>query len=298
MLAGWAAVVALAPIAQARAQDAHAAGVDVFTSSDADHTQVWKWGANLDWRHAGPDEYQGLRIENARFRPLGQPATSDQRVYLRLADKGKTWTWNAQVGTDGSSALGAFNIHNTARFRQEYFLEREILETPRGLKEGLYYTFGGGALDLPINDRNNITVVAGLQEFTGANVRTQFRVNYVHVLKPDWGLTAQIRTRYFHSSRPGEFDYFSPRWYAEVTPVIQLRRRAGGWRYLVAAGIGAQRNSGSGWRSARFLNAQLTSPPVNHAWAVTGAFTYSDTPVGAGFTYDYHQASLGVTRLF
>lgn len=275
-----------------------AASIDVFTSNDADHTSVQKYGANLDWRYAGPDEFQGLRLETARFRPQGLSTTTDQRVYLRLTDKGVRWSWKGQAGTDGRTVLGSLNLHNEAKFRQEYFLEREILETPRGLSEGVYYTFGGGALDLPINDRNNFTVVAGLQEFTGKNLRSHVRVNYVHVLQPEWGLTAQVRTRYFHSSTPGEYDYFSPRWYAEVTPVVQLRRRAAGWRYVLAAGLGAQRNAGSGWRSARFFNAQLTSPPVGQAWAVTGAFTYSDTPVAVGFTYDYQQATLGITRVF
>lgn len=275
-----------------------AASVDVFASGDADHTSVQKYGANLDWRYAGPDEFQGVRLETARFRPQGLATTTDQRAYLRLADKGDRWSWKGQAGTDGRTVLGSLNLHNEARFRQEYFLEREILETPRGLSEGVYYTFGGGALDLPINDRNNFTVVGGLQAFTGKNLRTHVRVNYVHVLKSDWGLTAQVRTRYFHSSTPGEYDYFSPRWYAEVTPVLQLRRRVAGWRYVLAGGIGAQRNAGSGWRSSRYVNAQLTSPTVNRAWAVTGAFTYSDTPVAAGFTYDYQQATLGITRVF
>ena len=275
-----------------------AAGVDVFASSDADHTSVQKYGANLDWRYAGPDEFQGLRLETARFRPQGQSTTTDQRVYLRLADKGEAWSWKGQAGTDGRTVLGSLNLHNEARFRQEYFLEREILETPRGLSEGVYYTFGGGALDLPINDRNNFTVVAGLQDFTGKNLRTHVRVNYVHVLKPDWGLTAQVRTRYFHSSTPGEYDYFSPRWYAEVTPVVQLRRYAAGWRYLVAAGIGAQKSAGSDWRRSRFFNAQITSPTLGKTLAFTGGFTYSDTPVGAGVTYDYKQFNLGLTQAF
>jgi hypothetical protein len=275
-----------------------AAGVDVFASSDADDTSVQKYGANLDWRYAGPDEFQGLRLETARFRPQGQNTTTDQRVYLRLADKGERWSWKGQAGTDGRTVLGSLNLNNEAKFRQEYFLEREILETPRGLSEGVYYTFGGAALDLPINDRNNFTVVAGLQDFTGKNLRTHVRVNYVHVLKSDWGLTAQLRTRYFHSSTPGEYDYFSPRWYAEVTPVLQLRRYSAGWRYLLAAGIGAQKSAGADWRRSRYLNAQVTSPTLSKGWALTGAFTYSDTPVGSGVTYDYKQVNLGVTRVF
>ena len=275
-----------------------AAGVDVFASSDADHTEVQKIGVNLDWNYAGPDAFQGVRVENARFRPLGLSAINDQRVYLRLADKGESWSWKAMPGTDGHTVIGSASLHNEAKFRQEYFLEREILETPRGLREGVYYTFGGGALDLPINDHNNVTLVAGLQDFTGKNLRTHVRVNYVHVLKSDWGLTAQLRTRYFHSSTPGEYDYFSPRWYAEVTPVLQLRRYTAGWRYLLAAGIGAQKSAGADWRRSRYFNAQLTSPTVSKSWAVTGSFTYSDTPVGSGVSYNYKQGTLGVTRAF
>lgn len=277
---------------------AQAVGVDLFTSSDADHTEVSKLGLSFDWRRSGPEHYDGVRLEVARFRPLGQDPTKDVRVYYRFADKGRDWAWNGQVGTDGDTVLGAFNVHNAARFRQEYFLEREIVETPRSVERGIYYTFGGGALDLPIDDRNTFTVVGGVQDFTGRNVRLHLRANYVHVLQPEWGLSAQLRTRYFHSSVPGEFDYFSPRNFVQVVPTIQLRRRLGGWRYVLAAGLGGQRQTGMGWRPARAFNAQVTSPPIGAAWALDAAFAYSNTPVGAGYTYDYRQLSLGLRRSF
>ena len=35
---------------------AHAVGLDVFASTDADDTDVIKFGANLDWRYRGPDD--------------------------------------------------------------------------------------------------------------------------------------------------------------------------------------------------------------------------------------------------
>lgn len=290
--------------AQSRAEDvaagfipSHAAGFDVFASTDADDTDVLKAGVNLDWSYHGPDDYFGLRIETARFKPLGQDATEDQRLYLRFADKTDDWSWKGQVGTDGETVLGAASIHNEARFRQEYFIEREILETPRGVDEGLYYTFVGGAFDLPINDRNNFTVVAGVQDFTGQNVRTHLRLNYIHVLKPEWGLSAQVRTRYFHSSDPGEFDYFSPKDYVEVMPVLQVRRYYGGWRYVVAGGVGGQKQTGEGWRSARYFNAQVMSPPIRE-WAVSAALTYSNTPVTSGYTYDYTQVNFAIVRAF
>jgi hypothetical protein len=303
-VAALAFALAATPLS-ARAQDdvaagfipSHAVGFDVFASTDADDTEVIKAGVSADWRYRGPDDYLGIRVETARFKPLGGPSTEDQRVYLRFADKTGGWSWKGQVGTDGETALGAVSVHNEARFRQEYFIEREILETPRGLDEGVYYTFVGGAFDLPVDDRNGFTAVVGLQDFTGDNVRTHLRLSYVHVLKPEWGLSAQIRTRYFHSSDPGEFDYYSPENYAEIMPVLQVRRYSNGWRWSVAGGVGGQKETGGDWRSARYFNAQVTSPPIRE-WAVNAAVTYSNTPVTSGYTYDYTQVNFGIVRAF
>ena len=109
---------------------------------------------------------------------------------------------------------------------------------------------------------------------------------------------AQLRTRYFRSSDPGQFDYYSPRWYAEVLPVIQVRRFVGGWQLLGAAGYGAQRDSGSGWRSSRYLNGRITSPAFQKDWAVSGGILYTNTPVSTGFTYRYLQFNIGLTKAF
>lgn len=274
-----------------------AAGFDVFASTDADETQVLRLGWNLDWSRSGDDKFEGVRLERAVFKPLGQKATRFERAYLRYADRSGTWSWSGQLGTDGHTALGAVNFVTGSRRRTELFVERDILETPQGVGEGVYYTFAGLAVDVPLTARDTGTFVVGAQEFTGKNVRLHARANYVRMLKPDWGLSAQVRGRYFHSTRPGEYDYFSPRWYAEALPVLQLRRFSRGWRYLAAVGYGAQRDAASGWRSSRYLNGQVTSPagkPVR----LSASFVYSNTPVGSGFTYDYLQGSFGLTTYF
>lgn len=54
------------------------------------------------------------------------------------------------------------------------------------------------------------------------------------------GRTVQLRARQFHSTHPGEFDYFSPRNHVQLMPTLQLRRRLGGWRYVAAVGFGAR----------------------------------------------------------
>jgi hypothetical protein len=275
-----------------------AVGADLFYSSDADDTEIVKAGVNFDLAYAGPDNHWGIRLERARFTPLGQRGRTMERAYLRGADSLGAWKWNATVGTDGRTLVGSASIHDESRFRKEVFVEREILETPEGLTHRIYYTFAGAALDLPADDRNVLTVVAGVQPFTGGNVRTHLRGTFLHVVKPDWGLSVQLRSRYFHSSAPHQFDYYSPRWYAEILPVIQVRRFISGWQLLGAAGYGAQRDSDSHWRSSRYFNARVTSPASKAGWAVNGAFLMTNTPVSTGYTYRYTQFTMGLTKAF
>jgi hypothetical protein len=296
-------VAAAAPVsalAQGAVRDDRppAFGSDVFFQTDADETQVVRAGVNLDVHYEGPEEYRGIRLEKAWFNPLGRGWQGGERVYLRAADSLGDWKWAATVGTDGDSVLGSVTVHDEAAFRKELFVERDIIETPAGLDEGIYYTFAGAAVDLPLGERNTLVLVTGLQEFTGDNLRVHLRANYVHVLKPEWGLSAQLRTRWFRNSDPREADYFSPRWYAQVLPVLQLRRTTGsGWRYLVAGGLGLQRDSDSGWRRATYVNGQVTSPPISQGWALTGNAVFSETPTD-GQGYRYFQVSLGVVRAF
>jgi hypothetical protein len=101
-----------------------------------------------------------------------------------------------------------------------------------------------------------------------------------------------------HSTHPREFDYFSPRWYAEVLPVLQMRRFVSGWQLLGALGYGAQRDSESKWRSSSYANARFTSPSFQKDWALTGNVTYTSTPVATGNTYGYFQVNMGLVKAF
>ena len=79
--------------------------------------------------------------------------------------------------------------------------------------------------------------------------------------------------------------------------MLQLRRFSGGWRYLAAAGFGAQRDSDSGWRQSRFLNLGVTSP-ARGGWALVGDVLYSSTPITNSDTYHYTRFNLSLTRAF
>ena len=283
-------------VAAAVAASGQAVGADLYYSNDAEDTEVLKTGIDFDLSYSGPEKHWGVRVESARFTPLGQHSRTMERAYVRAADSFGAWKWSATVGTDGHTVLGSASIHDEAQFRKEVFVERDIVESPQGVERGIYYTFAGAALDVPADDRNSVTLVAGLQPFTGDNVRTHLRATYVHVLKPDWGLSAQLRTRWFHSSDPREFDYYSPRWYAEVLPVVQVRRFVGGWQLLGGGGYGAQRDSDSKWRSSRYFNARVTSPRFRRDWALTAGLLWANRPPNPGFTYRYTQFNIGLTK--
>jgi len=287
--------------AAAEPNSSHAVGGEFFYSSDSDGTEVARAGADFDLRAVSAEHYLGVRVERAWYNPGNRGWETRDRIYLRAAERLGNWQLRARAGTDGDTVIGSISLNDDVPIRKEFFVERDIVETPQGLDRGIYSTFAGAAVDLPVNDRNVFTAVAGVQAFTGDNVRLHLRGSYIHVLRPEWGLSAQLRGRYFHSSDPGEFDYYSPRWFAEVLPVLQMRRFLGGWEVVGAAGVGLQRDSGSDWRSSRYAHARFRSPLGSSDWSVNGAFTCTNTPSVTGTAqsgYSYVQFNLGLSRRF
>ena len=278
-----------------------AVGTELFYATDSDGTEVVRAALNFDIRNVSETDYFGASVEKAWYRPANGSDEARERVFVRAAGGVGAWQWRARVGTDGDTVIGSLAINDTAAFRKELFVERDIVETRLGLKRGIYSTFAGAAVDLPADDRNSFTALLGVQEFTGDNVRLHLRGSYIHVVKRDWGVSAQLRGRYFRSSEPREFDYYSPRWFAEVLPVVQLRRFVGGWELVGAGGIGAQRDSDSKWRQSRFAQARFRSPLRGSKWSANGAVTYSNTPAFTGTSdsgYSYVQFNLGISRRF
>src|SRR3546814_5503235 len=90
----------------------------------------------------------------------------------------------------------------------------------------------------------------------------------------------QLRARSFDNSQPRELDYYSPRRFDEVLPLLRLRRFHGGWMFAAAAGVGQQRESGADWRAARLAELTVESPRTSSDWYLRAHMLYSNTPVG------------------
>src|SRR3546814_16285671 len=101
----------------------------------------------------------------------------------------------------------------------------------------------------------------------------------------------QRRWRSFHNSHPRELDYYSPRRFDEVLPLLRLRRFHGGWMFAAAAGVGQQRASGADWRAARLAELTVESPRTSSAWSLRAPMLYRHTPVGDGVDYQMGRAA-------
>lgn len=276
-----------------------AAGTEVWASMDSDGTDVIKVLARGLWRFESRERYTGIAVEHAWFHPSTGADEEHDRVYFDAADSlGSDWRWRARVGTDGDTVLGSAELRR-ADWSHSLFVEREIVETDQGLRRGIYYTFAGASTDLRIGDTDTLAVTAGVQEFTGRNERLHLRGRYVHALSAVPGLSAQLDTRYYHSTRPGEYDYFSPKDFIRAVPLVQMRRfTRSGWMVLGAAGIGGQRSTGAGWTVARLGQLRFESPRSARNADVFGELLYTNDSISGGTSYDYLMARAGVTVRF
>ena len=270
-----------APAVASEGAHRQAVRADAWASSDADGNQTRRLALGWDLAHRDLDHWWGVKVERAEFSGNGWHGHED-RAYLSGAGDLGTWRWQGDLGSNGSELLGRASLHSLDARRKEVFIERDTLETRRGVAAGWVHTFAGATVDLPMGERWSATLLGGAQHFgTGRNLRTHLRGTLVHALVPSQGISLQLRTRYHRNSHPYEADYFSPPWYGEAMGVAGWRRFVGGYQWRAAAGIGRQRNADDAWRRARMVEVGLETPRWRDAWLRVDA-GYSDTPVLAG----------------
>jgi hypothetical protein len=282
--------VLLSALAGAAVAEDQALRPELFVSSDSDGNDSQRLSLGWDWRHEDIENWQGMRLERARFSGDGWSETSE-RLYVRAAGVSGKWRWRGEAGTDGDDLLGSASVHSEEPWRKEMFLERDVLETREGLALGRVHTFVGAALDVPISERWTATGLAGLQDFGGDNLRRHLRANLVYAVLPEQGLSLQLRLRQFNDSDPRELDYFAPGRYREALAVVSMRRFVGGYQWRATAGLGRKDFTGAASQPARMLELDFQTPKDRGRYLRATA-GYSDAPsnnaVGDdGYRYRY-----------
>lgn len=299
MLLAWPSVAAAETSNENHASKPRpAAGVEAWASTDSDGTSVVKILTRAHWHFEGREKHAGVAVEHVWFDPSSGSQSEDTRLYLDFADHlGTDWRWRARVGTDGDTVLGSAELRRDD-WSHSFFLEREIVETDQGLTQGIYYTFVGASRDVALGEKTTLALTAGVQEFTGENERLHLRGRLIQVVAPEAGVSAHLDARYYHSTAPGEFDYFSPENFTRLLPLVQMRRfTQTGWMFLAAGGIGMQQSTGSGWSTARLGQLRLESPSSRNLDAFAEVL-YTNDSISGGTDYDYVMGRAGLTFAF
>lgn len=269
---------------------------EFFFSADADDARVGKVALGWDTWRGDREHWRGLKVERARFAGPGW-AHTEERVYLQAAGTfadaavdDDTWRWRVSAGSNGHDLLGSAAFNTEGPWRKEIFVERELVETRDGVRDGQVYTFVGAAFDRPFGERASANVLVGLQDFDDGNLRTHLRGTFVQAIAPEAGVSLQLRGRAYRNSEPDGGDYYSPAWYGDLVAGVGWRRFFGGHRVSAFAGLGGRRISDSdGWDRTRVVQLGYESPR-RHDSFVRASAGWSDAPSTgsiAGGTYDY-----------
>lgn len=89
-------------------------------------------------------------------------------------------------------------------------VERDFVNSMRGIQQGLSYTSLALVADHAFTDRFNVGVSAGAAAFSNDNDRPILRTRWNYSLDERYGLNAYLKTRNYRNSNPYRPEYFSP----------------------------------------------------------------------------------------
>jgi len=274
-----------------------AAGAQVIASTDSSTTDVLRIRYQSMLRYVHPWEYLGVTFEGAWITPFGGETDFSRRVYIEVADNLGEWDFDARIGTDGSTVVGAASIHNHD-WSKRFFFDRDIVETFDGVDLGIYATLIGAEFRTYLDSKNTLNYGFGLTEYVGKNMTFYVESGFTHQFDRKLGLNAQLQMRYEHSTFPDEFDYYAPENRVEIMPILALTRYSSNWSYNIEGGYGVQRATETDWQDLRYAQFWFQSPDIDSGIKVEGSITYSNTSLQAGPNFDYVGGNLGLFAVF
>lgn len=192
--------------------------------------------------------------------------------------------------TRAVGALDMLQKHVGARSALGLSLERDIVNSRRGIEDGLTHDSVALVGDHAFGDRFNVGAAGGATWFSDHNRRPFLRTRWNLLLDDGWGLNAYLKTRHYRNERPYRPAYYSPERLGEVSlglsarflavdkVVLSAHADAGRQRtedtsqtiWSYAVGVGAPRDRRVQWNVA--LQATNTASAGTSA---SGAYRYT-----------------------
>lgn len=102
-------------------------------------------------------------------------------------------------------------------------LERDAVNSIRGLLNGVQFTSAALVADHAFTDRFNVGLSVGSTEFSNDNRRPTVRSRWNYSLDERYGLNAFVKTRNYWNSNPYRAEYFSPDRLSEASAGLSAR---------------------------------------------------------------------------
>jgi hypothetical protein len=168
--------------------------------------------------------------------------------------------------------------------------ERGVVDSIRGLEQGLTYNSLMLVLDHQFTPRFTVGAVAGAMLFSDHNTRPMLRTRWNYELVKNSGFNGYIKTRDYYDSNPDQGNYYAPRWLAEYSGGLSWRTALGDKAVLfVSADLGRQNTESGGtniW-GARFGLQNHRSRAMQWQVAVETTNNHAYGFAGGGDGYRY-----------
>lgn len=233
------------------------AGVDASDDSDG-FTEFKPWTqyeAASGW---------GLKAGWQDYRMQGWSATG-RSLLVTHRKQTSQYQWQAQLGASRTAghtlAVGMLDAmyYVSAATAMGLSLERDVVNSRRGLDNGVHYDAAMLVLDHQFHPRLSLGVAAGASWFSNDNRRDLLRTRWTFTLDEERGWYAYAKTRHYRNSNPYRPEYFSPERFNEASLGL-LWRTALNDSVVLSANVdgGHQSIDGRGhsaWSAGLFLSS-------------------------------------------
>jgi hypothetical protein len=229
-------MIALTSCGVARA-DVAALG-DISVTGDSERFYAYRARAGGLLNYTSYLDYVGIAAQNTHYsqRDWSRDAQALLGVWRRQ-DRATLAGINAEGGVvqvaGHTRVVGdaTWNVRPRPTTAFEFIAAGDLVETQPALEQGIAYGFFGVSAEQQLVSRLTAIGLIAYQPFTDGNERAHLRARLIWDAIPDYGVTAQLRWKQYHSS---EADvgraYFNPQNYRQWQGALAMRRRvAGGW---------------------------------------------------------------------
>lgn len=290
-----AGALAISTLAHAQSHDApgvHGALTgDTLFSSDSDRFQEER--TNLGYLFSNG---WGLGASITYYDAPDWSAVYGRGLYGQYRRHDTQQTIDARLGvmdTNGhTTPIGTVDyMHRvTANTSLGVSVERDVVDSIRGIDQNLMYDSLALVLDHQFTPRLTVGAVIGAMWFSDHNTRPMLRTRWNYELIANSGLNAYIRTRTYSDSNAELGNYYSPSWLNEYAGGLSWRVALGTRAvFFVSGDFGHQNTDGGGaniW-SARIGLQNHRSRYVQWQVAVETTNNHAVGFTGGGNNYQY-----------